>query len=65
MIMFDIDGTILDMRYMIVHVLKAYDSEHGTDLFHGLTIWTSVCTRRKLEKCSTNWKFVLIKGFTF
>ncbi len=38
MIMFDIDGTILDMRYMIVHVLKAYDSEHGTDLFHGLTI---------------------------
>jgi hypothetical protein len=35
-IVFDIDGTILDMRYLVVHALLAYDREHGTDHFHGL-----------------------------
>ncbi len=36
MIVFDIDGTILDMRYMIAHVLKEYDRAHGTHHFDGL-----------------------------
>jgi hypothetical protein len=35
-IVFDIDGTILDLRHLIAHVLLAYDREHGTDIFHGL-----------------------------
>ncbi len=35
-IVFDIDGTILDTRYLVVHALLAYDREHGTDHFHGL-----------------------------
>jgi hypothetical protein len=35
-IVFDIDGTILDPRYLIVDVLLAYDREHGTEHFHGL-----------------------------
>jgi phosphoglycolate phosphatase-like HAD superfamily hydrolase len=35
-IVFDIDGTILDLRHLVVHVLLAYDRERGTDLFHGL-----------------------------
>ncbi|MFQ5398539.1 MAG: hypothetical protein ACE5E7_02975 [Anaerolineae bacterium] len=32
-ILFDIDGTILDMRHMILSVLHAYDREHDTRLF--------------------------------
>ena len=37
-ILFDIDGTILDMRYMIHNVLKRFDEEHGTDHFGDVTI---------------------------
>lgn len=33
MIVFDIDGTIVDMRYMILSVFKAYDRENGTQYF--------------------------------
>ncbi|HEX6311466.1 MAG TPA: HAD family hydrolase, partial [Acidimicrobiia bacterium] len=36
MIVFDIDGTILDMRHMVRDVLLSYDREHGTDFFLGL-----------------------------
>ena len=38
MIVFDIDGTILDMRYMMLHVLQSFDREHDTDFFRGLTV---------------------------
>lgn len=37
LVVFDIDGTILDMRHMVHHVLVAYDRAHGTDLFADLT----------------------------
>ena len=37
-ILFDIDGTILDMRYMILHVLTAFDREHGTHFFDDLRL---------------------------
>ncbi len=33
LILFDIDGTILDMRCMILFVLRKYDEEHETTLF--------------------------------
>ena len=36
LIMFDIDGTIIDIRYMILHVLRSYDHAHGSDYFHTL-----------------------------
>lgn len=36
MIVFDIDGTIIDQRYMVLSVLQAYDREHGTKYFQGL-----------------------------
>jgi hypothetical protein len=36
LLVFDIDGTILDMRHMVCHVLAGYDRAHGTDLFRGL-----------------------------
>ena len=35
-LVFDIDGTILDLRHLMTHVLLAYDRDRGTDLFHGL-----------------------------
>ncbi|OPX93440.1 MAG: hypothetical protein A4E58_02937 [Syntrophorhabdus sp. PtaB.Bin006] len=37
LIAFDIDGTILDMRHMILYVLKDLDKELGTQYFRGLT----------------------------
>ena len=37
LIVFDIDGTILDTRYMIVSILHAYDREHGTRYFRFLS----------------------------
>jgi len=36
MILFDIDGTILDMRYMIHCVLKDFDRKHDTSFFESL-----------------------------
>jgi phosphoglycolate phosphatase-like HAD superfamily hydrolase len=35
-IVFDIDGTILDLRYLVVHALLAYDQAHDTEYFQGL-----------------------------
>jgi hypothetical protein len=35
-IVFDIDGTILDLRHLVAHVLISYDRERATRLFHGL-----------------------------
>ena len=37
-IVFDIDGTILDMRHMVVAALLGFDRAHGTDHFRGLCI---------------------------
>lgn len=37
MLLSDIDGTIIDMRYLIRSVLQSYDAEHGTDFFEKLT----------------------------
>ena len=38
LVLFDIDGTILDLRHMILHVLERYDREHDTDHFEGLRL---------------------------
>jgi phosphoglycolate phosphatase-like HAD superfamily hydrolase len=35
-IVFDIDGTIVDLRHLVVHVLLRYDRERETHLFHGI-----------------------------
>jgi beta-phosphoglucomutase-like phosphatase (HAD superfamily) len=37
LVVFDIDGTILDMRHLVSRVLTEYDRVHGTRLFAGLT----------------------------
>jgi len=36
MVIFDIDGTILDMRHMILYVLKDFDEQFGTQYFQRL-----------------------------
>ena len=33
---FDIDGTIIDTRHLVVHVLLSFDRHHGTDHFRGV-----------------------------
>ena len=38
MILFDIDGTILDMCYLLFYVLKAFDKEHKTSFFQKLQL---------------------------
>lgn len=38
MILFDVDGTILDTRFVMLHALKTYDQEHGTAFFADLTV---------------------------
>lgn len=38
LVLFDIDGTILDMRHMVRYVLKAYDGTHGTAYFRDLEL---------------------------
>ena len=35
---FDIDDTILDLRHMILHVLRSFDRRHGTQYFHDLAL---------------------------
>ena len=37
-ILFDIDGTILDMRYMILYVLRLFDRKNNTSYFERLNI---------------------------
>ncbi len=38
MIVFDIDGTIIDMRHMVLYVLQAYDRSQGTRFFRRLRV---------------------------
>src|SRR4249919_2810839 len=37
-VVFNIDGTILDARYLVAHALLADDREHATGYFHGLRV---------------------------
>jgi len=37
-ILFDIDGTILDMRFMIYNVLKRFDKDNDTDHFEDIAV---------------------------
>jgi hypothetical protein len=37
-IVFDIDGTILDMRFMVFHTLLAFERVHATEYFRGLRV---------------------------
>jgi len=38
MILFDIDGSIIDMRHMILLMLQSFDQDRGTNYFEGLRL---------------------------
>ncbi|MCB0208290.1 MAG: hypothetical protein KDJ52_03105 [Anaerolineae bacterium] len=38
LVLFDIDGTIFDMRYMVLYLLKKYDCVHQTSYFEALEL---------------------------
>ena len=50
-ILFDIDGTIVDTRYMVLHALNSFDQIHGTSYFTNWTFLTSQCTRTGPRTC--------------
>ena len=39
-ILFDIDDTIIDIRYSVLHVLQAFDRDSKTNYFHKLICHT-------------------------
>jgi len=49
MILFDIDGTILDMRHTIRYALKSFDGLHGTHFFRNLKIADIVVHETEME----------------
>ena len=53
-VLFDIDGTILDMRYAVRYALRGYDAAHGTRYFSDLTVKTSPSTKTASRGCSTD-----------
>jgi phosphoglycolate phosphatase-like HAD superfamily hydrolase len=50
LIVFDIDGTILDMRHMVRHVLLSFDQAHGSDWFHGLTAYDVTVHENRVDR---------------
>lgn len=50
LILFDIDGTIFDMRHTMLHVLKRFDEHEGTEFFSGLTISDITVHENQVEK---------------
>ena len=49
LIMFDIDGTIIDTRYMILHGLKEYDRANGTKMFRDLKVSRITVSESRVE----------------
>jgi phosphoglycolate phosphatase-like HAD superfamily hydrolase len=48
-VVFDIDGTILDLRHLVAHALLVYDRDRGTDLFHGLVAGDITVAENRIE----------------
>ncbi len=49
MILFDIDGTIVDMRHLVLNVLQGYDRAHGTTYFGHLDISSITVHENRVE----------------
>jgi hypothetical protein len=54
LILFDIDGTILDMRYMVWRLLKSYDRLHQTDFFKELNMADISVSENEIELLLAN-----------
>jgi hypothetical protein len=55
-IVFDIDGTILDLRHLVVHALLGYDREHGSEYSTGSVPKTSLSMRTGSMSFSEPWR---------
>ncbi|MHA1170196.1 MAG: hypothetical protein ACTSRU_20405 [Candidatus Hodarchaeales archaeon] len=49
-LIFDIDGTIVDMRYVVLYLFQGYDRLNGTNYFSGLTLETITATEIDIDK---------------
>ncbi len=52
---FDIDGTILDLRHMVRWVLLSYDRAHGTEHFHGLEVEAISVSENQVDRLLRDW----------
>lgn len=48
-VVFDIDGTILDLRHLAVHALLMYDRVRETEIFHGLVAEDIVASENQID----------------
>ncbi len=68
LLLFDIDGTILDMRYMIRDLLQAWDRTHRTTYFSALTIGQITVSERDIaplvdDFCPPDIREVLLEWY--
>lgn len=49
LILFDVDGTIVDLRYMTLRLLRRYDHERGTAHFAGLSVDSIDVSENRIE----------------
>jgi len=47
---FDIDGTIVDTRHLVVHLLVGFDRAHGTEHFRGVTAGDVVAHETRVDE---------------
>ena len=50
LVVFDIDGTILDTRHVVLDLLKSYDEVHGTNVFKNLGL-VDITTHEDQVEC--------------
>ena len=48
-VLFDIDGTIVDLRHMVLRLLREYDQRRGTSHFRGLGLFDIIYNTPDLE----------------
>lgn len=54
MILFDIDGTIVDTRYMVYNALTSFDEQRGTSYFSNLNVSDSAFHEKNLDQWIEN-----------
>ena len=57
-VLFDIDGTILDMRHMVLRVLYSYDQTHDTSYFDGLKLSDIDVHENQIESLLTRMRLL-------
>ncbi len=48
-ILFDVDGAIVDLRYMILSLLREYDRKRGSSFFRSLSLTDIDVTENRIE----------------